>query len=85
MNTYKPINCGHYDILEVICMDSYEVDVFTQAGKQTGIAKDLEKREGGEFLLLESADESITAIRADQINKIDVLTRPCRFHSHEFR
>ncbi len=85
MGAYKPIKCGDYDILEVICMDSYDVEVITDTDTHSGMASNIEKKDGGEDLVLKVSETEQVPIRADTIVKINVLTRPCRFSTYDFR
>jgi len=66
-------------------MDSYDVEVQTDTDTVGGVASNIEKRVDGEYLILKANEAQPIAIRADKILKIDVLTRPCRFTTHEFR
>ena len=84
MDAYKPIQCGDYDILEVICMDSYDVEVITDTDAQSGVASNIEKQKDGEYLVLKTSDTKFSSIRADTITTINVLTRPCRFITYSF-
>jgi len=85
MDSYTPIACGDYDILEIICMDAYDVEVITDTDKYSGIASDIKKQKDGEYLILTSSGTEIASVRSDKIIKINVLTRPCRFSTHDFR
>ena len=85
MEIYKPIECGDYDILEVICMDAYDVEVVTDGDTYSGVATNIEKKKDGEYLVLKTTDTELTSVRPDKIVKINVLTRPCRFATYDFR
>ena len=85
MDSYKPIACGDYDILEIICMDTYDVEVITNSDTYRGIASDIKKQEDGEYLILTSSGTEIASFRSDKIVKINVLTRPSRFSTYDFR
>ena len=85
MDSYKPIECGDYDILEVICMDAYDVEVITDTVTYSGVASNIEKQKNGEYLVLKTSDTALSSVRADKIIKINVLTRPCRFSTYDFR
>ncbi len=84
METYKPIQCGDYDILEVICMDAYDVEVITSTDTHNGVATTIEKKHDGEYLVLKTNGADTASVRADNIVKINVLTRPCRFTTYDF-
>ena len=85
MDSYKPIECGDYDILEVICMDTYNVEVITDTDTLSGVASNIEKQKDGEYLVLKTSDTELSSVRADKIVKINVFTRPCRFTTYDFR
>lgn len=85
MDSYKPIECGDYDILEVICMDAYDVEVITDTDTYSGVASNIEKQKDEEYLVLKTSDTEVSSVRADKIVKINVLTRPCRFTTYDFR
>ncbi len=84
MSDYVPIACGDYDYLEIACMDQYEVDLEIASGSKRGIAKRLETLSGEEYLWIAKSDGCEEAIRADQIERLIVLTRPARFTEHQF-
>lgn len=85
MDSYKPIACGDYDVLEIICMDAYDVEVITDTNIYSGIASDIKKQKNGEYLVLKTSTTEIHSVRSDKIVKINVLTRPCRFTTYDFR
>lgn len=66
-------------------MDAYEVEVVSDTGAESGVASTIEKQDDGEYLVLKMAGAESLYIRADTIVKINVLTRPCRFSSYDFR
>lgn len=88
MASYAPIACSDYDILEIVCMDRYEIEVQYDTGTVLGIADGLDIRDGKEFLRVRcfDSDASTTSaeIRADRIYQITVLSRPARFIQHRF-
>lgn len=85
MSKYVPIDCGHYDVLEIACMDRYEIELNLDNGCSRGIADRLETRDQQEFVYLEKKGGHEEAIRVDRIRSISVLTRPARFVFHDFR
>ena len=84
INKYLPIDCGDYDMLEIACMDHYQVDLQLDDGVASGIAERLETRDGQEFLWLQKAGGEAEPIRIDGIRVMTVLSRPARFESHRF-
>lgn len=81
---YVPIPCGDYEMLEIACMDGYEVEVHTDGCTIVGQADTLNVRAGEEFLVVRLADGALDTIRADRIRRLVVRTRPARFESHTF-
>lgn len=82
---YMPINCADYDYLEIACMDRYEVKVLLNDGLVSGLAIDIAGHAGEEYLVVQSADGESDKIRIDKIERITVVSRPCRFEEHEFQ
>lgn len=82
---YKPIGCGDYEMLEIACMDGYDVEVHTDAGTIIGHADTLKVHAGEEFFEVRLADGGRDSIRADRIRQLVVRTRPARFESHTFK
>ncbi len=85
MHEYKPIECGSYDILEVVCMENYEIELITANETLHGTATTLKRLEDGEYLVLTVSGGNVTNVRADHIEKINVMTRPCRFTTFDFK
>lgn len=84
MADYEAISCSDHDMLEIACLDRYEVRVQLAGAAITGIASDLETRGGQEFLRLRTAAGQEEQVRADRIRTLTVLTRPARFEKHDF-
>lgn len=85
MSKYVPIECGHYDVLEIACMDRYEIELTLDDGYVQGVAERLETRDREEFLWVKNRQGREEAIRVDRIQSMSVLSRPARFVFHEFR
>lgn len=83
-DTYRPVGCEDYDYLEIACMDGYDVGVLSNGGLLSGKAIDMASDAGEEFLVVQSADGDINKIRIDKIQRLTVLSRPCRFEEHNF-
>lgn len=81
---YQPIACGDYDYLEVACLYQYKVELVLPADKIRGKAITTEKNDSGEFLTIETGDGQQRSVRADQIEKMIVLTENARFAEHTF-
>lgn len=81
---YVPIPCGDYEMLEIACMDGYEVEVRTDGSTIVGRAETLDVRAGEEFLVVRPAGGACDTIRVDRIRHLVVRTRPARFESHTF-
>ncbi len=84
MRSYKPIDCGDYDYLEIACMDRLDIELDFDSGTVRGIAEGLETRLGEEFLLIRTPDEHVEQLRIDRINEIRVISKVARFKRHEF-
>jgi transcriptional antiterminator Rof (Rho-off) len=85
LGAYIPIGCGDYEMLELACMDGYDVEVHTDAGTIIGHADNLKVRAGEEFFEVRLADGGRDSIRVDRIRRLVVRTRPARFESHTFK
>jgi len=85
MATYEPIDCGHYDYLEIACMDRYELVLQLDDKDLCGTAVDVSAVDAEEFLTLQHDDGSESAVRVDQIRHVKVVTRPARFTEVRFR
>lgn len=73
----KAIACDIHDLIEIICMRRYQVEVLLQDGSQAhGTASNTLARHGEEFLLLEQDDKSAPVLQLNllQVNLIRVLT-----------
>ncbi|MGI9234122.1 MAG: Rho-binding antiterminator [Woeseiaceae bacterium] len=84
MSKYEPINCSHYDMLEIACMDQYEIELQLDDGCARGVAERLETRDQQEFLHLRKNTGHEDAIRVDRIRSMSVLSQPARFEFHDF-
>lgn len=84
VNKYLPIDCGDYDMLEIACMDHYQVELQLDNEVASGIAERLETRDGQEFLWLQNPAGQAEPIRIDRIRVMTVHSRPARFESHRF-
>ena len=84
MSNYQPIDCNDYDYLEIACLDRYDLKVLLESETKIGAAGGLETHAGAEYLCLQVGDGQIEKVRIDQIQRIDVITRPARFEFHEF-
>ncbi|HIP81235.1 MAG TPA: hypothetical protein EYH16_02345 [Leucothrix mucor] len=71
---YKPIQCAHYDHIEIACMRSYLLDITLQSGKiiSNARARDTHIVNHEEFLIVDVNDEQ-QEIRLDKIKTITVL------------
>jgi transcriptional antiterminator Rof (Rho-off) len=81
---YVPIPCGDYEMLEIACMDGYEVEVHTDGRTIVGRADTLNVRADGEFFVVRLAGGALDTTRVDRIRRLVVRTRPARFESHTF-
>ena len=79
MTAYVPIDCTHYDYMEIMCMDRYHVEIDGDDVTIRGKAITTESNEEGEFLVFEFDDGARDAIRMDNIRKITILSEPRRF------
>lgn len=73
----KAIACDIHDLIEIICMRRYQVDVLLQDGSQAqGTASNTLVRHGEEFLLLEQADQAAPVLQINllQVSLIRLLT-----------
>ena len=60
------IQCGLYDYFEIACMKRAEVSLeLFDGGSMTGVAIDLETRNGKEFLLLQTNTEKCSVNLTD--------------------
>lgn len=84
MRSYKPIDCGDYDYLEIACMDRLDIELNFDSGTLRGVAEALETRLGEEFLIIRTTDEQVEKLRVDRINEIRVISKVARFRSHLF-
>lgn len=85
MSDYKPIACGDYDILEVVCMDRSELTLTLRDGEViTGTAVTVESDGAAEYFVVRIADGRTDRIRVDRLERLFVHSRPARFESHEF-
>ena len=84
-DTYSPIPCGDYDMLEIACMHRYRIRLRTSNSILTGIASDLKVANHEEFLLLRLDDGAETSVRIDRIYTITVLSEPRQFDEHRFQ
>lgn len=84
VGNYVPIPCGDYEMLEIACMDGYEVEVHTDGSTIVGRADTLKVSAGEEFLVVRPAGGACDTIRVDRIRRLVVRTRPARFESHTF-
>ena len=85
MGNYTPIDCGDYDILEVVCLDRNKIELETASQTLRGTATGLVINAGAEYLLLGGNDGSTENVRIDHIRKLTVLSRPARFEHHVFK
>jgi Rho-binding antiterminator len=81
---YTPIDCDDHDMLEIACLDRYEIVLSLDTGDVRGRAEDLQVRSGEEFLVIRTAADRMERIRADRIRELVVLSRPARFERHRF-
>lgn len=82
---YVPISCGDYEVLEIACMDRYEVELRTGDGRTvTGRALDLAVRSPAEFLVIGHVDGTTEDVRVDQIRYMAVISQPRRLEDHTF-
>jgi Rho-binding antiterminator len=73
----KAIACDIHDLIEIICMRRYQVEVsLHDGGTVRGTASNTLTRQGEEFLLLELPDTATPALQLNlvQISLIRVLT-----------
>lgn len=84
MSNYEPIECGLYDVLEIVCMDRYEVELQLEDDTLSGVAIGLETRDHQEFLRLRPSTDAEEVVRLDRIQTLTVLSRPARFRFHDF-
>lgn len=84
MKKYQPIDCGDYDMLEIACMDYYEVKLELDSEIIIGVAQKLESRDGQEYFWLRNTKGVHEEVRIDRIQTMTVLTRPARFEMHRF-
>lgn len=84
MKDYAPIACGDYEVLEVVCMDSSEVEIHLEGNSMVGTATGLRIKDRAEYLQLTLKDGLTEEIRVDQIQHLTVLSRPTHIHHHTF-
>jgi transcriptional antiterminator Rof (Rho-off) len=84
VDNYVPIPCGDYEMLEIACMDGYEVEVHTDGRTIVGRADTLNVRSGEEFFVVRLTGGVHDTIRVDRIRCLVVRTRPARFSTHKF-
>lgn len=84
-DTYTPIPCGDYDMLEIACMHRYRIRLRTSGAILTGIAHDLNVVNHEEFLLLKLDDGTEEAVRIDKLHHLAVLSEPRQFDEHRFQ
>lgn len=82
---YIPIPCGDYEMLELACMDGYDVEVHTDGRTIVGRADTLNVRAGEEFFVVRLASGAHDTIRVDRVRRMVVRTRPARFEAHTFK
>jgi Rho-binding antiterminator len=83
---YVPISCADYEILEIVCMDHYDLVLTTRGGRVVvGEAVDLAVTASEEFLVIRSENGTTERIRADQVRVLTVVSRPSRFDEHTFQ
>ncbi len=83
-NHYEPIDCGHYDYLELACVEGYLLDVITQSGTRQGKALTLRTKTDGEYLIIALGDDQSESIRLDQIQRVVVRSEPRKFAERTF-
>ncbi len=82
---YVPISCSDYELLEIACMDRYDIRLATHDGHTiVGTAVDLAVRPPEEFLVVRHDNGTSQDVRADRIRHMTVLSRPRRFDDHTF-
>lgn len=84
-DSYSPIPCGDYDMLEIACMHRYRVRLRTSTAIYSGTAIDLKVENHEEFLVLRVDGDREQAIRIDLIHQMTVLSEPRSFDEHRFQ
>lgn len=84
-DSYSPIPCGDYDMLEIACMHRYRVRLRTSTAIYSGTAIDLKVENHEEFLVLLADGDREQAIRIDLIHQMTVLSEPRSFDEHRFQ
>lgn len=79
--SYTPIDCGFYDLLEAVAVKKTVNEITLSAdGSTTRIVKaavrDLFSRDGVEYAILAGADDSTETIRLDEIVSVNGFERP---------
>lgn len=84
MTDYKPLACSDYDVLELVCMEHYRVELTTDSGLLVCAPLDLQVRSSEEHLIVRLDNGEQERIRLDRIRRVVVLTRPARLTEHSF-
>lgn len=80
MSDYTPIDCGLYSEYELAIMRKWKLrigwrDAQGMSHVETILPRDLQTRQGEEFLIMETRDGRRLEIRLDQITEAERLTR----------
>lgn len=82
---YVPLDCGDYDVLELVCIDRYEVELLLHDGERlVGTPVTLENDGYAEHLLMTLSDGRSHRVRLDRLHTLTVLTRPARLEGFVF-
>ena len=65
--TYVPVPCAFYDHLELACVNASEIELTTDEGSVSGIARTLRIKDSTEVLVLESGNGETREVRLDRI------------------
>ena len=58
--TYRPINCGLYDYLEIACLYHYDLDILLRDGSSfKGNAQTTQTKDGAEFLIVQLSETKV--------------------------
>lgn len=80
--TYKPIQCSHYDYIEIACMHHYLLDIKLVSGEvlPNACAETTRTVDHAEFLVI-TLDGNEQTIRLDKIDTLSVLDKNAEFRT----